>query len=289
MLSFIKRKIRKHLQKRTFQEYGYEVKTFILPEYGEVNYAQWLHPFESEKEITRDNVDFFGKLLTEGSFCIDIGAHTGDTTVPMAVALGKEGKVLALEPNPYVYKILEKNASLNPGHGRILPIPYAATHEPGVFTFHYSDASFCNGGFLEKIKNNQHNHNYTLDVEGIRLSDYLRENHPRDLERLSLVKVDAEGYDKEILKSIADILARYQPRILAECYKRLNNQERSELYHALSDLGYALFRLEDNLQVAGTTSVIRLTEARMQEHRHFEIVALHESDDLLPVFADAAG
>jgi FkbM family methyltransferase len=288
MLSFIKRKIRKHIQKRTFQEYGYQINTFVLPEYGEIAYAQWLHPFESEKKITRENVAFFGRLLAEGSFCVDIGAHTGDTTVPMAVALGKKGKVLALEPNPYVYKILEKNASLNPDHGKIVPIPYAATHEPGVFTFHYSDASFCNGGFLEKIKNNRHNHNYTLDVEGIRLSDYLRENHREDLDRLSLVKVDAEGYDKEILKSIADILQACRPRVIAECYKRLSNEERSELYHALSDLGYVLFRLEDKLQAAGTAPATPLTEERMQEYRHFEIVALPTGDPLLPVFAASA-
>jgi FkbM family methyltransferase len=39
---------------------------------------------------------------------IDIGTYTGDTTVPMALAVGKGGIVLGLEPNQYVYKILEK-------------------------------------------------------------------------------------------------------------------------------------------------------------------------------------
>jgi FkbM family methyltransferase len=51
-------------------------------------------------------VDFYQRFLTKGAVAIDIGAHTGDTTVPMALAAGNTGLVLAFEPNQYVYKIL---------------------------------------------------------------------------------------------------------------------------------------------------------------------------------------
>ena len=34
-----------------------------------------------------------------------IGAHIGDTTLPIALAAGKKGFVLALEPNPYVFHV----------------------------------------------------------------------------------------------------------------------------------------------------------------------------------------
>ena len=49
MFNYLKRKIAKYQQKRTFQEYGYEVKRFTIPGEGELEYAQWQHPFEGEK------------------------------------------------------------------------------------------------------------------------------------------------------------------------------------------------------------------------------------------------
>ncbi|MEL6275313.1 MAG: FkbM family methyltransferase, partial [Bacteroidota bacterium] len=234
MINYIKRKLNKSRLKRTFQEYGHRVKDFNLQEYGFVQYAQWLHPFESEKSITDEQIAFFVQFISPGDFVIDIGAHTGDTTVPMAIATGKKGKILALEPNPYVCKILAENARLNPEAGKIIPLQKAATQDEGQFTFHYSDASFCNGGYLEKIKNQRHNHNYTLEVEGINLQDYLLKEYPSELERLSLIKVDAEGYDKEILKTLPDIISQYQPTILVECYKRLNKEERIDLYQTIT-------------------------------------------------------
>ena len=53
-------------------------------------------------------VDFYKKCIKKGDFVIDIGANVGDTTVPMAIAAGAEGLTLGFDPNPYVYKILEK-------------------------------------------------------------------------------------------------------------------------------------------------------------------------------------
>lgn len=271
MIRWIKRKLEKARVKRTFQEYGYQLKRFTLSRSGNIQYAQWLHPFEGKKEITQAQVDFYLQLIKTGDFLIDIGAHTGDTTVPMAVATGSAGKVLALEPNPYVFKILEKNASLNQDVGRIVPLQKAATMEEGTFTFNYSDASFCNGGYLEKIKNNRHNHHYTLDVEGINLQNYLLDRHKEDLKNLSLIKVDAEGYDKEILKTIPAIVKDYQPAILVECYKRLDQHERSDLYQTLTSPGYRLFRISS---FENTTTYTPLTETTMNEEKHFEMLAV---------------
>ena len=48
-----------------------------------------------------------------GDAAIDIGAHTGDTALPVALAVGPQGAVFALEPNPFTYKVLIANAGLN--------------------------------------------------------------------------------------------------------------------------------------------------------------------------------
>lgn len=273
MFAYIRKKIEKLKLKKTFKEYGYEIKTFTIKEIGKVEYAQWLHPFEGPKEVTDSNINFYRQLASPGAMIIDIGAHTGDTTVPMALAVGKSGLVLALEPNKYVFKILEKNATLNKAHTNIVPVCFAATSEDGDFVFNYSDASFNNGGFLSEIHTKNHHHSYTLNVAGKNLQNYLFNNFSKELEKLELIKVDAEGYDKEILKTIPDILKRYKPNLMVECYKRLDQAERFELFDIIHSYGYTLYYLE-NFEESGKK--VPVERGNMMDRKHFEMMAVPE-------------
>jgi FkbM family methyltransferase len=271
MIGYIRKKIQKLRQKRKFMEYGYVLKAFEIPGIGRVDYAQWLHPFEQPKSITTANISFYKSLAHEGAMIIDIGAHTGDTTVPMALAVGKKGLVLALEPNKYVYKILEKNASLNPAHTNIQPRCFAATKDEGEFVFNYSDASFNNGGFLSEIHQRKHHHDFTLKVQGRNLEKYLQDNLASQLQNLALIKIDAEGYDKEILKTIPNILRQYKPNLMIECYKRLDQKERDELFDVVTGFGYNLYYLE-NFEANGEK--VLLEKKNMMDKKHFEMLAI---------------
>jgi tRNA A58 N-methylase Trm61 len=51
-------------------------------------------------------IDELRKYLRPGDTAIDIGAQVGDTTVPMAFAVGKEGCVFGLEPNDHTFAVL---------------------------------------------------------------------------------------------------------------------------------------------------------------------------------------
>ncbi len=278
MIKYIKNTLEKRKLKSTFQEYGFEVKQFDVEGIGTVEYAQWLHPYEKPKVLGISNVQFYERLSRKGGMIIDIGAHTGDTTIPMALAVGKEGLVLGLEPNKYVYKILEKNASLNQQTTNIIPLCFAATEEEGVFTFNYFDASFCNGGFLSQMKNKRHGNNFKLDVVGKNLQDYLLNNHKAELKNLDLIKIDAEGYDKTILKSISTILKDYKPNLMIECYKKLNEQERGELFDVVTENGYKLYFLE-NFELFD--KLIPIQKSNMSDIRHFEILAIHDSKEMV--------
>jgi FkbM family methyltransferase len=274
MIAYIKRKLQKIKQRKQFAEYGYNVVQFPIEGLGTIDYAQWLHPFDKSKEVTKSNVDFYKHLVSEGSMIIDIGAYIGDTTVPMALAVGKSGLVLGLEPNKYAFKILEKNASLNKNLTNIVPLCFAATDKDGEFEFNYSDASFCNGGFLSQIEQQNHHHVYKLKVTGKNLVNYLRQNHAQDLTKLALVKVDAEGYDKEIIKSIATILSEFKPKLMVECYKKLTTTERNELFDVMDNLGYNIYYLE-NFNDNGQR--IKIERSNMNDHKHFEMLAIHKS------------
>src|SRR3972149_742186 len=89
-------------RKLAFAEYGHELREFQLAHDGRIEFAQWLHPYDRPTEITQSAVDALRGFVFPGDFVIDVGAHTGDTTVPMALAAGPTGCTLAIEPNPHV-------------------------------------------------------------------------------------------------------------------------------------------------------------------------------------------
>jgi FkbM family methyltransferase len=247
--------------------YPYEVVDFQLATDGPVQFAQWLHPAETKKRIAQEAVDELRNYLAPGDVAIDIGAHTGDTTVPLALAAGPQGCVLALEPNSYVYPVLEKNSQLNRDKTNIVPLMFAATPEPGDFYFEYSDAGFCNGGLHEGISKWRHGHAFKLQVRGEHLPTYLAEHYPTLAARVRFLKVDAEGYDHQVLTSLRSLLSAQQPFIKAEVYKLLNLEQRERFYDFLVELGYEIHVVESDAHYRGT----QLQRHDLMARRHYDV------------------
>ncbi len=261
---------RKHIP---FARWGCRVYDFQLPTDGLVQYAQWLHPADSRKEISQQEIDGLRQFIDRGDFAIDIGAHSGDTTVPIALAAGPTGCVLALEPNPYVFEVLEVNSTLNPRKTRIEPRCFAATEEEGDFVFHYTDASFNNGGFRSRQRWKLFRRRYPLKVSGRNLLTVLREEFAKWLPKLKYVKVDAEGYDRAVLESILPVLQEARPVIRTEVFRKLLGSERRALFNLLAGAGYEVFRFEGGAAPRGR----RLALADMTAEKHFDILAMRKS------------
>ncbi|HYW32767.1 MAG TPA: FkbM family methyltransferase [Gemmatimonas sp.] len=256
--------------RKPFTAYEYRVTKFQLPKDGEVSYAQWQHPGEVGKAVLQENVDFFRNWIREGDFVIDIGAHEGDTTVPMALAAGASGLTLGLEPNPHVFRTLEMNASLNPDKTRIIPLHFAATATDGEFTFGSGDPSYGNGGIVGFTHNKVRNTRYTMTVQGRNLEKYLLQHHIADLPRLRLIKVDAEGYDKEIIKNMLGIVRRYRPVILTEVFGPSTDEEKRELFTVLAAEGYSMSSFIEF--IGHPTDVVTLE--RMTGRKTFNLIAV---------------
>jgi FkbM family methyltransferase len=256
--------------------YGSEVRQFQLPVDGLVEYAAWLHPAETPKVIGQEAVDELRTFLRPGDVAIDIGAHTGDTAIPMALAVGRSGRVLALEPNPYVYPVLERNAALNPTRTVIVPLPFAATARAGPVSFDYSDAGFCNGGRHEGISRWRHAHAFSVRVRGENLQAYLAAHHADLVPRLRYIKVDAEGHDLTILESLAGIIATVRPFVRAEVYRHTAAVGRQRLHAFMSGHGYDVHRVGGETCYRGD----QLAAADMTREPQFDIFCVPHSTGL---------
>ena len=211
----------------------------------EFNYHRWLHPYQGDWEIdylfTEEILTNLSKLIPKNGLVIDIGAQVGNMAVAYSLFAGK---VLAFEPNPATFEVLEKNSQSNPN---IEPYNYAVSDTEGGLQFHYSDPGFCNGGFATRTKHGigVTGHTVPIDVFAINLVNFVNENNI-DLSNLSLIKIDAEGHDKDILKTLIPIIKEHTPYLITEIYNGLTPNEVQDLLDTIHSLGYKAYDEEYN-------------------------------------------
>lgn len=246
MFNYFKKSRERKRARRITSEYPHRIDTFILPQEGTVQFANWLNPLTKAKKITQAEIDFYKKFIKPGDTVIDIGTNIGDTTVPMALAAGKTGLTLGFDPNPFVYKVLKVNSGLNTEKTNIKIFPYAITEKETEFIYSSSEASFANGG-IQEVNTGYHGKYQLPDkIKGIRLVDFLRNNFTTDqIKKLSYLKVDAEGLDTTILKSIREIIEECRPVVVAECFVKFSPEERYDLFNTVALPGYKLYKFDD--------------------------------------------
>ena len=245
ILEYLKKTFRKKIARRITREYATRTDVFTLSQEGRVEFKNWDNPLVRPFEIKQGMVDFFKQFIRPGDLAIDIGANIGDTTVPMALAAGPEGTTLGFDPNPFVFKILLQNASLNRDKTNIHAHPFAITVEEEEFYFISSEASFANGG-ISKTKESIHGkYIQPGKIKGVNLKKFLEQQYPDQLKKLSFIKIDTEGYDKEIIRSISDLIDASRPVLIAEVFKKSSPQEKGELFDLIHGHHYDLFLFED--------------------------------------------
>ena len=252
------------------REYGFEVVKIQLPVDGELSLAQWLHPKAGNIGIDQEEINELRTFLKPGDVTIDIGAYTGDTAVPMALAVGTTGKVLALEPNQYVFKVLEKNAGLIRSKGNIILLPFAATPADSEMEFEYSDPGFCNGGFHEGISQWKHGHLYKLKVQGKNLANYLKQHFSELIPSIRYIKVDAEGFDLAVLESITEIVGKQKPYIRVEVFKHTDIAYRKKLYGLLNRFDYDIHLFGGSKKYIGQP----VAENDLMNWKHYDLFAI---------------
>lgn len=221
---------------------AYAVEGTLMSEvevvHGVCNWARWTHPQEVVRGFDVAAAEALRKIIKPGDLVVDIGAHSGDTALPMALAAGTEGLCIAFEPSHNAFCILCANAELNTARCNILPVKKAVMPVVGTYTFHYTDPAMCNGGYFEGLEGGKQfrGQSVPVEVEAVRLDEFLSSEFPG--RRMAYLKIDTEGRDTDILRSHADLIAEHHPVILTECYPGLNHDERLAWLAAIRDLGY---------------------------------------------------
>ena len=108
-------------------------------------------------------------------------------------------------------------------------------------------------------------------MTGRHLWSYLQANAPEDLARLRYIKIDTEGFDRQVAASLREGLVTRRPYLKTEIYRHLPRAEREGYYDDLRDLGYRLFKCNEE-QYRGQP----LARRDMSGWPHFDVFAVPE-------------
>ncbi len=196
-------------------------------------YGEW-----SEVEVA-----VFHHILAASDNVIEVGANIGMHAVPLAKAI-PQGKLFCFEPQRILFQHLSCNLTLNhltnvyayqqgvgEQHQRldIQSSDYKVPWNYGSFSL---DKGFSTeGDFKGKV--------HLENIEVVRLDDHIEINK---LTTLKLLKVDAEGFDLQVLNGAKQLIEKYQPIIFIEVH--LNTVQRTLNY--MQGIGYQCYWLASN-------------------------------------------
>lgn len=150
-----------------------------------------------EREETR----LIQRLLEPGMTVIDIGANMGYYALMEARAVGPQGRVYAIEPEPRNYGLLVRNVALNK-YGNVRTFPIGISNSTGSARLHISRHSNLHN-LVSPIKPDETSSAVTIEVQC--LDDFIREQGI-DPARVDLVRMDVEGWEAKILEGMRGLL-----------------------------------------------------------------------------------
>ncbi len=201
------------------------------------NYIEWsiLSTGTYEDEI--------GKLikisLTEGDTAIDIGGNIGLQSLRMSSCVGATGKVFAFEPLNYLQEKFSKNMALNKANNVTL-LPFALSDQQDELDLIINKNQWNQGTFSLSNKDSGPDKQRIV----VKVADEIPEIQL--LDKISLIKIDVEGFEFHVLRGLKQTLQKHQPRIIFEYdsnYWAHTKQSMSECYEFLRSLNYTLYQI----------------------------------------------
>ena len=187
--------------------------------------GRYRNGIEARLESTWMKYTFNAMQFGPEDVVIDVGASVGEFSLPASRAAGR---VFALEPEPRAFAALKANAALR--HGRIIAIQVAGSDATRDLSF------FVAADKADSSAITPDHFTHVDVVPGIRLADLVAERSI-NVESLALVKIEAEGYEPEVLRGL---LPDVRPRFLSvNCDpERRGESPLDEVVSLMSSGGY---------------------------------------------------
>lgn len=153
------------------------------------------------------------RFLEKGDVFLDVGANVGYLSAIGASLVGPTGCVHSFEPVPKYFHKLSRLAEMNPRYA-IVPNRLAVGDREGSFLIQTSTTSAGANTIVRGLLPDEEI-DEEVQVPLIRLDSYIASAR---LTRISLIKIDTEGFEYLVLRGMADYLegTAYRPVMIVE-------------------------------------------------------------------------
>lgn len=168
-------------------------------------------------EWCEGEVELLNAIVPIDGNVIEVGSNIGMHAVPIAKHL-KQGKLFCYEPQRVVYQILCGNIAIN-NLTNVHAFNKGCSHESGsikVQSGNY-DKPWNYGAFsLETGFSNEEQYSETTSYEDVALVSLDEVAIFNELNSIDLIKIDAEGFDENVINGAKKLIAKHQPFIFIE-------------------------------------------------------------------------
>jgi FkbM family methyltransferase len=173
------------------------------------------------------------RLVTHGTVAIDVGAHFGEYSYVLAKLVGKQGRVICLEP------VEEDAAALAKGARQLrLPIEVincALSSQEGYAELHIPSSDGDLSTALSSLRDGQESERGESRRVLVKRLDDITQGLTQPI---SLVKIDVEGHEVDVLAGAEATLANHRPNLIIEIEKRHNSMPIEHVFQLVLDHGY---------------------------------------------------
>ncbi len=181
------------------------------------------------------------RLIDPGELIVDVGANVGYLTSLSVVRAGGDGVVIAFEPHPAVFGLLERNASIWDGRSRLAKLELrriALSDRMGHAQLAAGSALRTNMGLATLEHSDTVPANDLVPVDLRRLDDEIGDR------TVGVLKIDVEGHEPQVLRGAARLLERGLVRdVIFEDHESYPDAATEMVESA----GYKLFDLDNDL------------------------------------------
>jgi len=150
----------------------------------------------------------FIRDLSPGDVCLDVGAHIGYYTLLASKLVGATGHVYAFEPSPVNYRSLSGNLARN-NVANVTASNVAVGASSGQAILHEGPGTNTGRATVTPISDDDASADRRDVIVDVRPIEEIVSKD--DLPRIRLVKIDVEGSELDVLRSLEPVLAAGQP------------------------------------------------------------------------------
>jgi FkbM family methyltransferase len=175
------------------------------------------------------------RLVTEivrpGAVVWDVGANVGLFTFAAASVVGARGRVLAVEPDSLLVRLLRRSATLNSRLSTVDVLPAAVSDRVGIGRFHIGRRNRSTN-FLEGFGTTQTGGTRAVELVPTVTLDWLAGHFPLP----DVIKIDVEVAELLVLRGAGSVLDAH-PALICEVDES-NAEQVRKLLHARGYLIY---------------------------------------------------